>query len=104
MRFGLLTRFARSQRLGIAPKVRRQGLGREIPSSRWVEDTRKGEAQVKRVQNDRDQCVPDSDDFPLTPVPWFDGGATGESVKEGLREAVRTYDFPWSVRLVIRSS
>jgi len=79
-------------------------LGREIPSSRWVEDTRKGEAQVKRVQNDRDQCVPDSDDFPLTPVPWFDGGATGESVKEGLREAVRTYDFPWSVRLVIRSS
>jgi hypothetical protein len=68
----------------------------EIPSSGLVEDTLNREISRKR------QCVaPESDDLAPAPVAWFAGE---ESAREGLREAVRTYDFPWSVRRVIRSS
>jgi len=37
-------------------------------------------------------------------VGGFGFDAARESAKEGLREAVRMYDFPWSVRLVMSSS
>ncbi len=37
--------------------------------------------------------APDSDDFELALGASFEVEATGESAKEGLREAVREYDF-----------
>jgi hypothetical protein len=70
-----------------------------------VEATHKREIAGENKRTPLDQGVaPDSGAFGLALVAGFEVAAARESVREGLREAVRVYDFPWSVRLVIRSS